>query len=61
MIRSCEDVKTMTEFNEFSRHSHRILSMGLSETAVMMRWSHHCLIRPDLFHNLVEKNRRIKK
>lgn len=58
MTNLCDDVKTLKQFREFSSYSSRIRDMGLEETAKMVRWSHHCLIRPSLFDELVEENRR---
>ena len=58
MIKSCDDVNTLRQFREFSSYSTRIICMGLEETARMMRWSHHCLVRPALFDEIVEENRR---
>lgn len=58
MIKFCDDVKTLKQFREFSIYLIRIRDMGLEETAKMMRWSYHCLIRPALFDELVEEDRR---
>lgn len=58
MIKSCEDVKTMKEFHKLSSYFIRTTDIGLCETASMMRWRRRCLIRPALFDELVEENRR---
>lgn len=58
MIRSCENIETLKEFRKFSIRLGQTRSMGLKETARMMRWSYHCLIRPTRFDVLMVENRR---
>ncbi len=60
MIKSCKDIKTMDQFREFSKHIIQTGIVGLNETATMLRWSHYCLVRPALFNNIVERDRKVK-
>ncbi len=52
MIKSCEDVKTLNDFYEFSRYRNKTRDMGLIETNNMMKWSKNKLIDPELFTRL---------
>ncbi len=54
MIRSCDDVKTVADFHEFRRHWSRMYSMGLHETAKMLRWNERYLVCPKLLSTLQE-------
>ena len=61
MIRSCEDVKTLDEFEELMELCANALRMGLQETVDVVCWSKGELIDPDLFDKLFEEIFRTKK
>ncbi len=61
MIRSCEDVKTLDEFEELMQSCANALRMGLQETADVVCWSKGELIDPDLFDRLFEEKFRETK
>ena len=60
MIRSCEDIKTLDEFEELMEFTANSVRMGLQETADVVCWSKGELIDPDLFDRLFEENFRTK-
>ena len=47
MIRSCNDVTTLDEFEEFIKLRLNTVQMGLVETARILRWNAEHNIRPD--------------
>ncbi len=55
MIKSCEDVKTLDEFEELMEFTANALLMGLQETGDIVCWSKGELIDPELFEALFEK------
>ncbi len=55
MIRSCEDIKTLDEFEELMEFTANSVRMGLQETADIVCWSKGELIAPKLFEALFEK------
>jgi len=48
MIRSCEDVKTVSDFNEFYDARYNAYIIGLKETADIICWDENNLISPEL-------------
>lgn len=54
MIKSCEDVKTLNDFFEFSKSWTNAREMGLRETIEMTSWNEINLICPELFTTLSE-------
>lgn len=54
MIRSCNDIKTLNDFYEFSRSWRNACEMGLEETTNIISWSEITLINPELFSILTE-------
>lgn len=55
MIKSCEDIKTLDEFEELLNFRANALRMGLDETARMMCWDAGNLVCPEFFEALFEK------
>ncbi len=47
MIKSCEDVTTMKDFEEFIKLRLNTTEVGLLETAGMLCWDAIHIIRPD--------------
>jgi len=47
MIRSCDDVTTMKDFEEFVKLRLNTVEVGLIETAGILRWDAGHIIRPD--------------
>lgn len=54
MIKSCEDVKTINDFDEFYQTQRRVRIMGLKETAKLIAWDSPTIINPGLFANLFQ-------
>lgn len=52
MIRFCEDVETMNDFDEFYKIQRRVRIMGLHETAELILWRWPTIINPQMFANL---------
>ncbi len=55
MIRSCEDVETLEEFEELMEFRANALRMGLEETARMVCWDTGNLVCPEFFVALFEQ------
>ena len=55
MIKSCEDIKTIDEFEELMESCVNSVRMGLQETADIVCWSKGELIAPELFESLFVK------
>lgn len=55
MIRSCENIETLDEFEEWIGSRANALRMGLQETADIVCWSEGELMDPELFTALLEK------
>jgi len=47
MIKSCNDVTTMKDFDEFIKLRLNTVEVGLIETARILRWDAQHNIRPD--------------
>jgi len=54
MIKSCEDIKTLDEFEELMESTANASRMGLQETVYIVCWSKGELIDPELFTALYE-------
>lgn len=52
MIRSCEDIKTMDEFQKFSNLFLNTRNVGLEETARLIIWSEHAIMDLETINNL---------
>ncbi|KKM05715.1 hypothetical protein LCGC14_1751240 [marine sediment metagenome] len=61
MIRSCKDIKSMDDFQEFATCKDRTVEMGLFETARILRWNALFVMSPDLFDRLFEERLRETK
>ena len=55
MIKSCEDIETLDEFEELMKSTANALCMGLQETGDIVCWSKGELIDPKLFEALYEE------
>jgi len=55
MIKSCEDVTTMDEFDEFMKLRLNTLQVGLIETAGILRWDSAHNIHPDTVQTLIQR------
>ncbi len=56
MIRSCEDVKTTDDFQEFCNVLFNTYDMGLNETADTICWEDPNIISPKAFTNIYNKD-----
>ncbi len=54
MIKSCEDVKTVNDFEEFCETLRSVRIMGLKETAKLIVWGSPAIINPGVFANLFQ-------
>ena len=48
MIKSCEDVRTISDFNEFYNARYNADRVGLIETADILCWDENNLISPEV-------------
>lgn len=55
MIKSCEDITTLDEFEYWAAARGKMLRIGLEETAEILCWDSENLMCPELFENLFEK------
>jgi len=55
MIKSCEDIETLDEFEELMESTANALRMGLHETGDIICWSQGELVDPELFEALYEE------
>lgn len=56
MIKSCEDVETLDDFEELMEFRANALRMGLEETARMVCWDAGNLVCSELFVALLEQD-----
>ncbi|KKM69943.1 hypothetical protein LCGC14_1445690 [marine sediment metagenome] len=56
MIKSCESIKTLDEFEELMESRANALRMGLEETARMVCWDERNLVCPEFFVALLEQD-----
>lgn len=54
MIKSCENIETLDEFEELLNFRANVLRMGLDETARMLCWDAGNLVCPEFFVTLLE-------
>ncbi len=52
MIKSCEDIKTMNEFDSFHAYFVNTTNVGLVETARLIRWDQCRIMEPELFSKI---------
>ena len=60
MIRSCNDVKTIKDFDEFYDVRYNAREMGLKETADIICWDEDNIICPELLESLESWNWKIR-